>query len=143
LGGFEGYLAGSNINAMGTPNWNGSGWGIHVASPHRMLDGSVTHGSFLAWVSPTSLQRLGLTPEQATAGELTVTRIDNGVISPVTALLSIVDGGALIELPDLTFSSPTISIRRRGGSACASKCKRGRVCKNGRCVKKKKRKRKR
>lgn len=68
-------------HALGTPNWNGSGWDISVASPYLMPDGSVTRGSCLTLVACTSLQRLGSTPKQATSGEMTVTRTDNGLVS--------------------------------------------------------------
>jgi hypothetical protein len=46
------------------------------------------------------------------------------------------DGGVLIDTPDLTFSNPQIAIRRQSSGGCARRCKKGCVCKNGRCKKK-------
>lgn len=147
-GDFEGYAVGTNIHAISPPHWRspelerGIGWDMVIGSTHLRLDGSLTHGAYRAWLAPGALQRLAITPEQAVAGDLLVTRTDDGVGSPVTATLSVLDAGVLIEIPDLTFSTPTISMLRRRGGACATKCKRGRICKNGRCVKKKKKHRK-
>jgi hypothetical protein len=137
LNGFEGYLAGSNLNGFGSPRWQGDAWHITLHSPHLMPDGSITHGSYRAWMTPGTLQRLKLTTQEALAGGLAITRIDGGVESAVNAAITALDGGVLIDIPDLTFSSPTIAIGKRGGGKCAKRCRKGRVCKKGRCVKKK------
>lgn len=138
-GGFEGHVAVSGAHSYSAPNWRGSGWNIFLQSAHLLPDGQVNRGSYRAWISPASLLRLELTAAQATGGELVITRIDNGVESVVAAKLTVVNDGVLVDIPDLTFSSPTISMRRRGNGGCAKKCRKGRTCKNGRCVKKKKR----
>jgi hypothetical protein len=138
-GGFEGHVAVSGAHSYSAPNWRGSGWNIFLQSAHLLPDGQVNHGSYRAWISPASLQRLELTAAQAASGELVITRIDNGVEAAVAATLSVVNSGVLVDIPDLTFSSPTISMQRRSKGGCAKKCRKGRVCKKGRCVKKKKR----
>ena len=56
--------------------------------------------------------------------------------SAVNAAITALDGGILIDFPDLTFSSLTVSIGRRNGGKCSKRCGKGRVCKNGHCVKK-------
>ena len=137
-GGFEGYMAADGIQGFSAPSWRGDGWNVHLESVHLLPDGKVNHGSYRAWVAPPALQRLGVTPAQAISGALLIARIDNGVESTVAAELSESDGGVLIEIPDLTFSSPTISIRKAGKGGCATKCRKGRVCRNGRCKKKRK-----
>lgn len=138
-GGFEGYVAASGIDAYSPPRWRGDGWQMDLWSFHFRPDGSVNHGSYRAWMSLKSLRLMKLSLSEALRGALTVTRIDDGVESAVAAVLSELDGGVLIDIPDLTFSSPTISIRKRGKGGCVKKCRKGRVCKNGRCKKKKKR----
>lgn len=137
-GGFEGYVQVDGIRSYGPPVWQRDGWQIGLNSVHLLPDGSVNHGSYRAWISPRSMQKLQLTPGQAVSGELRVSRTDDGLESPVGAVLTEQRGGVLVEIPDLTFSSPTISMRRRSNGGCAMKCRRGRVCKNGRCKKKKK-----
>lgn len=141
--GFEGYVAGANVRGLGFPQWLGNGWSVGLQSSHLMPDGSVTHGSYVAWIAPQALQYLELTAEQAAAGQLLITRTDGGETSPIDAALSVLDGGVFVEISDVTFSSPTISMVRRNGGACAQKCHKGQVCKNGRCVKKKKHHKKR
>jgi hypothetical protein len=138
-GGFEGHVAVAGANSSSAPNWRGSGWNIFLQSAHLLPDGQINHGSYRAWIAPASLQRLELTAAQAVSGELVITRIDNGVELVVAATLAVVNSGVLVDIPELTFSSPTISMRRRGKGSCAKKCRKGRTCKNGRCVKKKKR----
>lgn len=136
---FEGYVAANSIHGFSPPRWQGDGWKMDLESFHFRPDGSVNHGSYRAWISPASLRLMKLTPANALQGALAVTRIDEGVESALSAVLSETNGGVLIDIPDLTFSSPTISIRKRGKGGCAKKCRKGRVCKNGRCKKKKKR----
>ncbi|MBL8127016.1 MAG: hypothetical protein JNM64_05220 [Chloroflexia bacterium] len=138
-GGFEGYMAVDSVFGFSAPRWRGDGWNVFLESFHLLPDGTVNHGSYRAWVAPAALQRLDLTTAQAISGALLVSRIDDGRESAVAAVLSAHDGGVLIDIPDLTFSSPTIVIRKRGKSGCSQKCRKGRTCKNGRCVKKKKR----
>jgi hypothetical protein len=135
-GGFEGYMAVDGVRGFSAPRWRGDGWNVHLESVHLLPDGAVNHGSYQAWIAPAALRQLKLSPSEATRGELLVTRIDNGVESTVSAVLAEQHDGVLVEIPDLTFSSPTISIRRQGKGSCAKKCKKGRVCKNGRCKKK-------
>jgi hypothetical protein len=137
---FEGYVAANSVHAFSPPRWQGDGWRMDLESFHSLPDGSLNHGSYRAWISPASLSLMKLTPANAVQGALAVTRIDMGVESAVSAVLSETNSGVLIDIPDLTFSSPTISIRRRGKSDCAKKCGKGRTCKNGRCKKKKRRK---
>lgn len=140
--GFEGYIAVDSVLGSSSPAWHGQGWNVLLESVHWLPDGEINHGSYRAWIAPAALQRLKLSPSNAIRGELLVSRIDDGVESTVAATLSEQDGGVLIDIPDLTFSSPTISMRRRGKGGCAKKCKKGRVCKNGHCKKKKKKKKK-
>lgn len=137
-GGFEGFMAVDSVQGFSAPQWRGDGWNVFLESVHLLPDGAINHGSYRAWVSPAALQRLKLTPGQAVSGELLISRFDNGVESTVAAVLSELNAGVLIDIPDLTFSSPTIAIRKRGKGGCAKKCKKGRVCKNGRCKKKRK-----
>ena len=138
-GRFEGYVASNSIHGYSPPRWQGNGWHMGLQSFHFLPDGSVNHGSYRAWMSPQSLRLMKLSIAEALQGALAVSRVDDGVESAVTAVISETGGGVLIDIPDLTFSSPTISIRKRGKGGCAKKCRKGRVCKNGRCKKKKKR----
>jgi hypothetical protein len=138
-GGYEGSVAAAGIHGYSAPNWRGSGWNVFLQSAHLLPGGEINHGSYRAWISAASLRRLELTASQAASGDLVITRIDNGVEAPVAASLSVVKSGVLVDIPDLTFSSPTIVMQRRGKGGCAKKCRKGRFCKNGRCVKKKKR----
>ena len=137
-GGFEGFMAVDGVWSFSAPRWRGDGWNVLLESFHLLPDGMVNHGSYRAWISPPALERLTLTPGQAVGGALLISRIDNGVDSTVAATLSELHGGVVIDIPDLTFSSPTIAIHKRGKGGCAKKCRKGRRCKNGRCVKKKK-----
>lgn len=134
--GYEGYMA-STAKTFGTPQWVGDGWQVYLESPHFMPDGSVTHGSYNAWMTAGTLQRLGLTVDQAVNGGLTVTQTEDGVTSPAQAEIFELDGGVYFRIPDITFSQQIISIRGRGRGKCARKCRKGRVCRKGRCVKKK------
>ncbi|MFN8675815.1 MAG: hypothetical protein U0Z70_05515 [Thermomicrobiales bacterium] len=139
--GFEGYMSTSGAHSYSPPYRRGDGWFIVLRGYHFWPDGvTLNQGSYQAWVSPQSLQTLGLTVRQAVAGGLAVSRIDDGVESVINAVIAADAGGVKIEIPDLTFSSPTIAIRKRGKGGCAKKCRKGRTCKNGRCVKKKRRK---
>lgn len=135
--GFEGYMSVGGAHSWSPPYRRGDGWFVSLKGYHFWPDGvTLNQGSYKAWVSPQSLQTLGLTAQQAASGGLTVSRIDDGVESAISASISSDAGGVLIDIPDLTFSSPTIAIRKRGKGGCAKKCKKGRVCKNGRCKKK-------
>ena len=138
--GFEGFISVSGAASYSPPYRRGDGWYVGLRGYHLWPDGvTLNQGSYQAWVSPQSLQTLGLTVEQAVAGGLTVARIDDGVESSIRATLAADAGGVLIEIPDLTFSSPTIAIRKAGKRGCATKCRKGRVCRNGHCKKKQKR----
>lgn len=142
---FRGTISASAIS--GYPTWEEGAWRVGLSAPHFLPDGSVRHGSYSAWVSPQTLTDLHLTLEEALSGGLSVTREDGGVTSSVNASLTARDGGVYIEIPDLTFSTPTIVMKKRAQppapdatstGKCDPKCRKGRVCKNGRCKKKKK-----
>ena len=142
--GYEGYMASANVSGSSPPSWINQGWHVNLMSPHLAEDGSVLHGSYAAWMTAGTVQRMGLTIEQAIAGGMTVTRRDGGLVSDVPASISERDGGLFIEIPDLTFSSPTIVLQGPGGGGGSGQgpgpsesCAKGRSFKNGRCVKKK------
>lgn len=142
FGKFGGYVAGASIAGIGQATWTGDGFFVMADSPHFLPDGSINRGAYRAWISPPTLQALQITPAEAVAGGLVATRTDGGVTNSLSATLTERDGGVLIDIPDLTFSSPKIAVTRRASGGCDPKCKKGRVCKNGRCVKKKKNKKK-
>jgi hypothetical protein len=137
---FEGYWN-STAGTVSSPSFNRDrqGWQVTLANSHFMPDGvSLFHGYYSAWIAPGALAAIGLTADEAVAGGLEVTRADGAVVAPVAATLLALDGGAFIEIPDLTFSSPTILMARRGQRGCTPRCRKGRVCKQGRCVAKRK-----
>jgi len=110
----EGFYQWTNASSWSTPWWKDDAWQIDLWSPHYAAPGTsedgLTHGTYSCWMTGQCIQDLGLTLQQALSGQLTVTRIDNGVTSPVTATLVERDGGVFIDIPDLTFSSPTLRI---------------------------------
>jgi hypothetical protein len=143
---FKGMTASSAYSDY--PIWEDGAWKVRLYAPHFLPDGSVRHGSYSAWISPETLSDLQLTLDAALAGGLSVAREDDGVTSPVEAALTARDGGVYIEIPDLTFSSPAIVMKKRAKPApdtpppggCMPKCRKGRVCKKGICLKQKKKK---
>ena len=69
---FEGLIAATTYDRS-EPAWIDDGWQITLRSPHFLPGGSaVNHGSYCAWLAPTNLQRMGLTPEQTVAGDLSL-----------------------------------------------------------------------
>ncbi len=142
---FKGMIAASAFADY--PIWEDGSWKVRLYAPHLLPDGSVRHGSYSAWILPQTLTDLHLSLDEALTGGLTVTREDGGVTSPLDASLTARDGGVYIEIPDLTFSTPAIVMRKRANPAapeapspgtCEPRCRKGRVCKSGRCKKKKK-----
>lgn len=146
---FEGMVS-STAHGWAYPEWVDGGWEVRLSSPHFLPDSSVNHGSYAAWMAPANLQRMGLTTQQAVGGELKISRSDDGVVSAIDVSITEFNDGVFIEIPDLTFSSPAIIMRKRGGGTdpgqgdggSAHDCPKGKVYKHGRCVKKKKKHRK-
>lgn len=108
----DGQYMWTSANIMGQPVWQAGTWSINLWAPHFAAPGStpdgLTHGNYSAWISPQNVQAMGLTLDQAAAGEIAVTRTDDGVTTPVAATVEQREGGVYIDIPDLTFSSPTL-----------------------------------
>jgi hypothetical protein len=139
---YEGYVGFEAGHAL--PEWIDDAWQIRMSSQHFMPDGSLRRASYTAWLAPANLERLELTLEEALAGRVEIRRRDDDKESDVAVTLRALDGGLLIEFPEITFSAPTFIIRSRprGTSpgptrdACPKRCGKGRVCRHGRCVRK-------
>jgi len=131
----DGMFMWTDAFAVDGPFWRDGGWDIRLSAPHfappdTSPDG-LNHGSYACWMTPQALQMLDLTVPQALAGQLTITRTDNGVLTPIATSLTERAGGVLIDIPDLTYSSPTLRFANANGSKNQTKRKKGKKGKKG------------
>ncbi|MDQ1519613.1 MAG: hypothetical protein QOI55_686 [Actinomycetota bacterium] len=95
-------------------------WMLQLANPHLTVDGDPASGSFTAFVPPGFFSSLGVDAAAAVANGFSITRTDDGVESPVDGAASLVDGGAYLRVPSLSYSSPTIAVGPLVGDAPSS-----------------------
>jgi hypothetical protein len=141
---WDGQYVTNNAMSATSPMWVDGGWVVNLWAPHYAVPGTtpdgLTHGSYSAWMSPQNVQAMDLTVEQALAGQLAVTRTDAGVTAPVAAAVTQRAGGVFIDIPDLTFSEPTLRFAKADGSGHQKKRKKSKKGKKGKKGKKKGRK---
>lgn len=88
-------------------------WVVKIGNPHLQVDGvTPAVGHFAMKVSPGMLAAMGTTPDEAVSTGLHVTRQDGSAVTTVGASMNAtLDGGVIIRLPQIHFSTPTVRIR--------------------------------
>jgi hypothetical protein len=86
---------------------------IPTAAPHLRVDGSQHYGLTRAYLPVALLEewRIPFTAEDI-AAYLSVKKIEDDVETILAPTITLDDGGALVELPQITFSAPTIELSR-------------------------------
>jgi hypothetical protein len=112
----DGVFVSSAALSMGAPSWVNGGWVVglyapHFAAPESTPDG-LTHSHYTAWMSQQNIELMGLTVEEALAGQLVMTRTEGDSPILVEATIEERDGGVAISTPDITFSSPEIRVAK-------------------------------
>ena len=86
---------------------------IPTAAPHLRVDGSQHYGLTRAYLPVALLEewRIPFTAEDI-AAYLSVKKIEDDVETILSPTITLDDEGALVELPQITFSAPTIELSR-------------------------------
>ena len=86
---------------------------IPTGAPHLRVDGSQHYGLTRAYLPVALLEqwRIPFTEEDI-AAYLSVKKIEDDVETILAPTITLDDGGALVELPQITFSAPTIELSR-------------------------------
>lgn len=84
-----------------------------LGAPHFLSDGTTPNvGSLQAFLPDAVIQNiLQMSPDTIDTASLQVTRTEDGQTSSAPFTVTQVSGGILVELQDITFSSPTYSIQ--------------------------------
>ena len=86
-------------------------WYMGLGNPHLETDGMTpATGSFTAWVPPGYFDSIGTNAADAAATGFTFDRVDGDTTTEVSGAASLVDGGVMLRLPDVHYSSPTIEV---------------------------------
>jgi MYXO-CTERM domain-containing protein len=85
-------------------------WYLDVANPHLDKDGNPATGSFTAWVPPSYFEALGTTASTALEAGFEVTRTEGGVDAPLTATITLDEGGTLVRVDSVSYSAPRITV---------------------------------
>lgn len=83
-------------------------WSVDIANAHLTVDEEPAEGSFTAWVPPTYFETLDTTAADAVANGFSINRDDDGFITTVPGAASLVDGGAYLRIPSISYSDPTL-----------------------------------
>lgn len=86
---------------------------VPTGAPHLRVDGSQHYGLTRAYLPVALLEqwRIPFTEEDI-AAYLSVKKIENDVETILAPTITLDDDGALVELPQITFSAPTIELSR-------------------------------
>jgi hypothetical protein len=92
-------------------------WYLDLGNPHLDVDGDPMTGSFTAWVPPSYFEALGTTASAALAAGLDVTRTDGGIESTLAATITLLDGGTLVRVDSVSYSTPRITVAESAGGS--------------------------
>ena len=86
---------------------------VPTAAPHLRVDGTQHYGLTRAYLPKALLAewRIAFTAKDI-AAYLSVKKIEDGIETELSPTITLDDDGALVELPRLTFSAPTIELSR-------------------------------
>ncbi|HSI21175.1 MAG TPA: hypothetical protein VLA04_05795 [Verrucomicrobiae bacterium] len=90
-----------------------------LGGPHFLADGSTANvGNMQAFLPNAVLENLlGLAPGTVNVSALSLTRTESGTTGTAPFTISAVDGGAVINVSDITFSSPVYTIKKAAAVA--------------------------
>lgn len=86
-------------------------WSIDLANPHLEVDGDPFVGGFTTYLTAEVLARMNTSAEEAAAAGFEITWLENGNEMTIAAtIVATSDGGVIIDMPAVPFSSPTIKV---------------------------------
>lgn len=110
---FSGGWVATNAQQFGFPTYNSVTEAVEVSlsGPHFTPTLGVNTGFFRAFVPTAVLTTLfGISDPGSLSGTLVISQTESGVTTTVTATVTSVAGGVLIDVPTFSYSSPTFGI---------------------------------